>query len=97
MAIGMYVGLDLRKWSSWLYGVFGLLCGLLIGLLIDNVIGGLKLGVLFAFGIMYGGAAMRWHKQRYEGNARSMLLKYGKDDDPSLFSKLVKKLLDKYK
>jgi hypothetical protein len=66
MAIGMYVGLDLRKWSSWVYGIIGFLCGLTIGFIIGNLSGGLKLGALFAFGIIYGGAVMRWHKQRYQ-------------------------------
>lgn len=94
-----FQGLDLRKRSSWLYGAFGFLCGLALGFLLSgNLIEGLKGGALFAFLILSGGATMRRHKQRYnEDKARSLLLQYGQKDPPSLFTKLVKKLLGRYK
>ena len=64
--IGTFKGLDLRKWSSWLYGIYGFLSGLIIGFLTGNAGGGVKLGLLFAFGVMYGGAMVRLHRQRFE-------------------------------
>jgi len=65
-AIGIFIGLDLRKRSSWLYGAFGFLCGFLIGFLIVDVRSGLLGGMLFAFIVLYGGAMVRWHRQRFK-------------------------------
>jgi len=92
-------GLDLRRWSSWLYGVIGFLSGLVLGItLTGNLIESLKVGGIFAFLTLVSGVAMRRHKQRYnEDTARSLLLQYGKEDDSSLFAKLVRILLGKYK
>ncbi len=96
--VASFQGLDLRKRSSWLYGAISFLCGLALGFVLSgNLIESLKGGAIFAFMTLVGGATMRWHKQRYEGKARSLLLQYGQGDHPSLFAKLVKKLLDKYK
>ena len=63
--IGMFKGLDLRKWTSWLYGLYGFLSGFLIGFLIANIQLGLQVGTIFALIVMYGGAMIRWHRQRY--------------------------------
>jgi len=97
--IASYQGLDLRKPSSWLYGAISFLCGLALGLSLNAaLIESLKTGGLFAVLILAGGAAMRRHKQKYNvDTARFLLLKYGKEDDPSLFAKLVRVLLGKYK
>jgi hypothetical protein len=97
--IASFQGLDLRKWSSWLYSVLSLLCCLALGLSLGaNLIESFKGGALFAILTLAGGAAMRRHKQKYnEDMARSLLLKYGKEDDSSSFAKLVRRLLSKYK
>ena len=91
-------GLDLRRWSSWLYGVISFLCGFaLIMSLNGDLMDGLKAGAIFALLILVNGATTRWHKQKYEGMVRPLLLQYGKEDDQSLFAKLVRRLLGKYK
>ena len=92
-------GLDLRRWSSWVYGVISFLSGLVLGIsLSGNLIESLKMGGIFASMTLLGGVTMRRHRRRYnEDYARSLLLKYGKEDDPSLFAKLVRILLGKYK
>ena len=64
--ISIFAGLDLKKWSSWLCGLYGLISGVLIGLSKADFSGGLQLGILFAFVVMYGGATSRWHRQRYK-------------------------------
>ena len=91
-------GLNLRKKSSWLYGVLSFLCGfaLIMGLSGDPV-DGLTAGGIFAFVTLVTGSTMRWHKQRYEGKAKSLLLEYGKEDDTSFFAKLVRRLLGRHK
>ena len=97
-AVASFKGLDLRRRSSWLYGVISLLGGILLIMgLNGNLIDGLKVGGIFAFMTLLGGAMSRRHKQKYEGMARPFLLKYGKENDTSLFAKLVRMLLGKYK
>lgn len=91
-------GLDLRKRSSWLIGAFSFLCGFAMGILLSgNRIEGLKVGTAFAFLILVGGATMRWHNQRYGGKARILFSRYEKEESPSVFVKLVMKLLEKYR
>lgn len=96
--VASFKGLDLRKASSWLYGAISFLCGLAGGFsLTGSLIESIKVGAIFAFLTLFTGATMRRHNQRYRGVASSLILKYGKEDDPSLFAKLVRKLLGKYK
>jgi len=64
--IGIFIGLDLKKWKSWLYGLYGFVSGLLIGLSRADVSGGLTLGLLFTFVVLYGGATSHWHRQRFK-------------------------------
>jgi uncharacterized membrane protein YfcA len=98
-AIVSYKGLDLRNWSSWLYGVINFLAGVVLGFaLTSNLIESLKVGGLLAFLTLLAGVTRRRHKQKYnEEMARSLLLKYGREDDSSFFAKFVRKLLNKYK
>lgn len=59
LVIAGYTGLDLKKWSSWLYGIYGFLSGFLFGFLVfndDNTLdlsmnltGSLQAGTLLAF------------------------------------------------
>ena len=97
--VAYFQGLDLRKRSSWLYGVFGFLCGLALGTAINgNLIEGLNIGTIFAFMILLAGVTTRRNNQKYGSmTAKSLVRKYGKEDPPSLFTKLVQKLLGKYK
>lgn len=64
--IGIFLGLNLRKWSSWLYGIYGFLSGFFLGFLFLDVRRGLELGAIFAFAVMYGGACVYWGRQRYK-------------------------------
>jgi hypothetical protein len=61
--IGIFIGLDLKKWSSWLYGLYGFLSGFTISIIIGDVLAGLKIGFLTAFVVMFCGAMSRWHRQ----------------------------------
>ena len=91
-------GLDLKRRSSWLYGAISFLSGVVLIIGLDgNLSDGLIAGVLCAFLTLLGGATTRWHKQEFEGKFRSLVIEHGKDDDPSLLAKLVRKLFGKYK
>ena len=61
----VFIGLDLKKWFSWLFGIFGFISGFLIGLQITDARGGLTMGSLFAFIVLYGGATTHRHRQRF--------------------------------
>jgi hypothetical protein len=95
-----FQGLDLRKQSDWLYGVVGFFCGLALGIAISGkVIESLSIGAIFAFMILFIGVTMRRNNQKY-GHwtaTKSLVRKYEKEDNPSLFAKLVKKLFDRFK
>jgi hypothetical protein len=62
----VFLGLDLRKWSSWLYGIYGFLSGFCLGLIYLDVWKGVELGILFAFAVMFGGANVRRGRERYK-------------------------------
>jgi hypothetical protein len=97
-SVACYKGLDLKKRSSWLYGVISFLSGLVLGFSLGNdLIEILELAVLFTVFTLLGGVVMRRHKQKYEGRTGPLLLKYGKEDDTSFFAKIVRRLLNKYK
>jgi hypothetical protein len=64
--ISIYLGINLRKWSNWLYGMYGFLSGFFLGFLFYDVRRGLELGAICAFAIMYGGACVHWSRQRYK-------------------------------
>lgn len=59
------VGLDLRKWSSWLYGLYGFFSGFVMGIYWSNLCNALFAGVLCSFVILFGGATSRWHNERW--------------------------------
>ena len=55
-------GFDLKKWYSWLFGVYGFLTFFLVGIVgTGNINEAIKAGALFAFFTMFGGAVMRWN------------------------------------
>ena len=63
--IAIYFGLELKKWSSWLFSLYGFLSGFLIGFIKGGVQGGLEFGALCAFVVMFGGVMSYWHRQRF--------------------------------
>jgi hypothetical protein len=94
--IGMLIGLDPKKWSSWLFGLYGFLTGFLFGFVRTGPSVGFQVGALFAFIVMYSGAMTRWHRQRYNQDAvESWLSRYGQDERFSLLTRILKKLLNK--
>jgi hypothetical protein len=90
-----FIGLDLKKWSNWLFSLCGLLIGLLAGLSRNDLYGGLSLGLLLTGLILYIGATNYWHRQRYKDMAASLLLRYEQDERFSLLARILKKLVNK--
>jgi hypothetical protein len=64
--IGVFIGLNLRKWYSWLFGIYGLLSGFFLGYSFYGVRLGLEMGAIFAIAVMYAGAYIYWNRQHYK-------------------------------
>lgn len=94
-----FQGLDLRKRSSWLYVVVGFASGAALGTVAsENFIDNLITGLMFATLALFVGATMRQHKRKYgSATARSLAQRSEEKRPSSLFAKLARKLLDKYK
>ena len=89
------IGLDLKNWSSWIFGLYGFISGSLFGLLQGDRSLDLPLGSLFAIAVMSGGAVTRWHRQRYMDVAESWISKHGQDTRISWVVHFIKRLLKK--
>lgn len=89
------IGLDLKKWQSWLAGLYGFLSGCLIGFLIEDGSPSWQLGLIFAIVIMSSGAVMRQYRLYYRKAGEEWLTRYGQDKRYSLLARLVKKALRK--
>lgn len=63
--ICVFIGLDLKKWSSGLLGLYGFLTGSLVGLLSPGESLSLDVGALLAIAVLYVGAMVRRNKQIY--------------------------------
>lgn len=62
----IFIGLDPRKWFSWLFGLYGFVSGFIFGLLKADTRGGIMLGALFALVVIYGGISSFWQRQRFK-------------------------------
>jgi hypothetical protein len=84
-------GLDLKKWSSWAYALYGFLTGLSMYFINPSLHGSLQLGLMLAFMVIYGGAMMRWHRQLNKNRIASLLKKFEQADHPPLSVRIIKK------
>ena len=64
-AICVFIGLDLKKWSSWFLGLYGFLSGLLFGFLRSGLLLGLQGGALLAFVALFGGGMTYRNRRLY--------------------------------
>ena len=75
-SIWVGIGIDPKKRSSWLLGLYAFISGFLVGSLRNDGAGGykvitditsnLEMGVLFAFIFMVGGVVTRWQRSKAE-------------------------------
>ncbi len=66
-------GIDLKKWSSWLLGLYAFISGFLDGFVKSDGVGGyqvvmnlaasLQVGTIFAAVLMFVGATSRWNRR----------------------------------
>jgi hypothetical protein len=101
-SIGTFRGLDLKRWTSWLYGLYGFLSGFFLGLFREDTNGGLKfvvdiigsfqMGAIFAFLIMSTGAVTRWQRQYYGKKAESWLSRHGQEKHFTLLARMMRRI-----
>ena len=89
------VGLDLKKWYSWLAGLYGFLSGCLVGFLREGGSPSWQLGLISAIAVMSSGAVMRQYRIYYRKAGDEWLARYGQDRRYSLLARLIEKLLRK--
>lgn len=78
--IAVYIGLDLKKWQSWLFGVYGFLTFLLVGLVgTGNIYESVKIGAIVALATMFVGVTARWTRER----AKNWLREQEKEEEES--------------
>jgi hypothetical protein len=91
-----FIGLDLKKWYSWLVGLYGFFSGCIAGYIREDGSPSLQLGLLFAIAIMSIGAMTRKYRQRYSKEAaKEWLTRYGQEKNYSLLARMIEKLLRK--
>jgi hypothetical protein len=94
-AIGVFKGLNPKKWVNWMYGVCGFISGLLIGSLREDIKGGVIIGVVFMFAVMFSGTIIFWQRQYYGKKAGSWVTRHEKDQRYSSLAQLIRKILNK--
>jgi hypothetical protein len=88
------VGLNLKKWYSWLVGFYGFLSGYFLGLIVENGSSSWQVGLLFAIAIMSSGAMTRRNRQRYSReSAKDWLARYRQEKHYSLLARIIEKIL----
>ena len=65
--IFVFIGLDIKKWTSWLLGLYGFLSGILFSFIRENadISTRLLLGAILGVGVMFVGAMVRRNRQIY--------------------------------
>ena len=64
-AIGIYLGIDPKKWQTWLLSLYGFLTFFLVGIAgTGNFYESVKLGVLVTFAFTFGGIITFWNRER---------------------------------
>jgi len=61
----IYTGLDIKKWQSWLFGVYGFLTFFLVGMVgTGDIYESVKVGTIVAFATVLVGVTTRWNRER---------------------------------
>jgi hypothetical protein len=87
------LGLDLKKWQSWLAGLYAFFSGVMLGFLSKAGSPSWQLGILFTVAIIPGGAVTRQRRIHYRRVGEEWLRKYGNDTRYSLLARIISKVL----
>jgi len=64
--VSIVIGLDLKKWYSWIIGLYGFAIGFLMGLVWVDITTAIMAGTLIAFLTLFSGAMSRWNRERWQ-------------------------------
>ena len=95
---GAFRGIDPKKKSSWLYGLYGFLSFFFVVFFFTDpadLSGGLLVGTIMAFMVMFTGAMIYWQRQYYKEAGASWLSRYGQEEKLSLLARILKNLQHK--
>ena len=77
-AIAIYLGLDPKKWQTWLLSLYSFLTFILVGLLgTGNFYESVKLGAIVTFALIFGGIITYWNRER----AKKWLREHYKEEE----------------
>lgn len=63
--IAIYIGLDPKKWQTWLLGLYGFLTFFLVGIVgTGNFYESVKVGAIATFAFTFGGIITYWNRER---------------------------------
>jgi hypothetical protein len=64
ISIAIYLGLDPKKWQTWLLSLYGFLTFFLVGIVgTGNFYESVKLGVIITFALIFGGTMTFWSRE----------------------------------
>lgn len=77
-AIAIYLGLDPKKWQTWLLSLYGFLSLFLIGIVgTGNVYESVIVGAITTFAVIFGGIITFWNRER----AKRWLKEHGENEE----------------
>jgi hypothetical protein len=78
ISIAIYLGLDPKKWRTWLLSLYGFLTFFLVGIVgTGNFYEAVKLGTIVTFALILGGITTYWNRER----AKKWLKEHGEDEE----------------
>jgi len=77
-AIAIYLGLDPKKWQTWLLSLYGFLSFLLLGIVgTGNFYESIKVAAIATFAVIFGGIITYWNRER----AKKWLKEHGENEE----------------
>lgn len=95
--IATFVGLNPKKWPSWLLGGYGFISGSLLGFVVESNSPSWQVGLLSGGLAMYISAMTHWQRRHFGNEASSWLEKYGDEERQpfALLARIIRKLVGK--
>jgi hypothetical protein len=93
--ISAFIGISLKKWSTWLLVIYVFLSGSLIGFLGSGGAWDFLIGFLFVIIILSTGIFTHWQREFFGKKAPHWLQRDDRNIHLSLLSKMIKRLQNK--
>jgi hypothetical protein len=95
VVVSLFIGFDLKRWTSWLLVLYAFVSGSLVGFLGDNgsidIIG----GVVFAIVVLSIGSVTNWQRRYYRSLAEPWLARHGQEKHLSFLARVIRRALNK--